>query len=177
MEQGGRVKLCQLSRRTQVLLAVGSASAAQLLNTGIVSQGAENIVQWLARGAVHLHIAAGDHWQYGRRCQLAQRLVTRHFVIAQQVVDPQPYAALAQSSQLQTPGAVAIVVLTWQPDEQATLEVKDQVTQRGTVLSLGAAPACHAYQSGQFAVGCSSRRQCYQPDAFLEIEFTADNQL
>jgi len=48
-----------------------------------------------------------------------------------------------------------LIVIVRQPDQQAALEVKDDIAQRNPVVALGAAPPRHADQAGQFAVSGS----------------------
>ena len=177
VQQLRRVQPGQLLQLTQVLLAVGGAPAAQPVDTGVVAQGSEHVVQGFAGRAVHLHVATGDHGQGGGLRQLAQGAVAGHLVVAQQVADSQPYPAFAQARQLHSPGAVAVAVLPRKPDQQAALEVEDHVPQRGPVLPLGAAAPGHADQSGQLTVGRPGGCQCHQPDAFFQGELAADKQL
>ena len=58
--RGDRAR-CRFVECAQVLLAVGQAAASQLGDAGVVPQRGEDVVQWLAAGTVHLHVAAGHH--------------------------------------------------------------------------------------------------------------------
>jgi hypothetical protein len=92
------------------------------------------------------------------------------------VGDAQPHPFLAQPAQLQTPGPAGLVIIFRQPDEQAALQVKDDVPQPGPVLALGAAPPGHADQARQFAVGGAGGRQRHQLDPFCQVELAAHDQ-
>ena len=94
-----------------MLLAVAQPAFAQLLDGGVVAQGAEYIVQRFAVGAVHLHIAAGDHGQLAGGGKAMQAAVTREFVVAEELTGAQPYPVAAQSRQLQSVGAGIIAVV------------------------------------------------------------------
>ncbi len=84
-QQDGGVELLQLVQGAQVLLAVGQPAAPQLADAGVVAQGGEHIVQGLARGLVHLHIAAGHHGDAQFAGHAVQGEVAHHLVVAQQV--------------------------------------------------------------------------------------------
>jgi hypothetical protein len=62
-QQLRRVQARKLRHAAQVLLGVGQAPAAEFGDTAVVAQGVHHVVQGLARGAVHLHVAAGDQGQ------------------------------------------------------------------------------------------------------------------
>ena len=96
LQQRGRVEPLQFIQRAQVLLAVAQAPPAQLRDAGVVVQRGEHIVQRLARGDVHAHIAAGHHGNIQLLRQSVQREVAPHLVVAQQVADAQPQTVLAQ---------------------------------------------------------------------------------
>ena len=176
-QQGRRVEALQLPQRAQVALAVAGPSPTQLLDAGVVPERAEHVVQGLACGGVHLHVAAGHQGQAGLPGQPAQGLVATHFVVAQQVADPQPYPPPAQAGQLQPVGPGGRVAIRGQPDQQAALEMKDHVPQTGPVLPLGAAPPGHTDQPRQLAVGGPRRRQGHQFYPLFQGEFTADDEL
>ncbi len=175
-QQGRWIELLQPVQRPQVPLAVAGASAAQLVDAGVVAQGGEYIVQGFAGGSMHLDVAAGHHRQVDVTGQAMQGGVAGDLVVAQQVADAQPYPAFAQALQLQPPGAGRRIIALRQPDQQAAFQVEDHIPQGCPVLALGAASPGHADQARQFAVGGPARRQCHQPDTFLQVELAADNQ-
>ena len=156
-----------------MLLAVGQPPPAQLLDTGIVAQGGEHIVQGLAPGRVHLHIAAGHHRHTQFAGQFVKAQVALHLVIAVQVRQPQPDPPLAQARQLGPVGPAGIVVKFRQPDKQAALEMEDHIPQGGPVLPLGTAPPGHADQPGKLAVGFPGGSQRHQLHPLLQVELAA----
>ena len=70
-----------------------------------------------------------------------------------------------------------LVVALRQPDQQAALEVKDDIAQRHPVLALGTAPPRHADQAGQLTVRGAVRHQRHQAQPFLQQQLAADDQL
>ena len=176
VKQGRRVQALQGGKLTQVPLAVTQAPATELLDAGVVLQRREHVVQRFARCNMHAHIAAG-HQRNGQRLRHGlQGLVAAHLVVAQQVAHAQPEAIAAQPLELQAVGARGVVVPLGQPDEQAALEMKDNIAQGGTVFTFGAAPARHADKAGELAVGRAVGHQRQQAYAFFQPQLAADNE-
>ena len=175
IQQGRGVEPLQFVQGTQVLLAIAQPPPAQLGDAGIVMQRSEHVMQRLAGGHVHTHIAAGHHGNGKLMSQRLQREVALHLIVAQQVTHAQPKALLAQPLELQAIGVTVLVIALRQPDQQAALQVKDHIAQCNTILALGAAPPRHADKARQFAVRRPRRHQRHQAQPFLQHQFTADD--
>ena len=93
------------------------------------------------------------------------------------MIDAEPQTIFAQPLELQTIGLTVFIVHLGQPDQKAAFEVKYYVTQGDPVFSFGAAPASHADEAGQLAVGISSRHEYHQSNAFLQSQLAADDEL
>ena len=156
-----------------MLLAVGQAPPTQLRDAGVVVQGGKYVVQGFAASFVHTHIAAGHDGNIQFAGQLRSLLEMPGLVIAQQVADSQPYPSLAQAGQLLAIGPIVLIPAPGQPDQQAALEVEDDIANACPVFTLGAASPGHADQPGQFTVGSAGGNQRHQPNTFLQDEFTA----
>jgi hypothetical protein len=177
LQQRRRVQLLKDVEGTQVLLAVAQPLPTQLIDAGVVTDSGHHVVQRFALRVVHLHVAAGQHGdvQFGGKSQ--PFVIAARFVAMAQVADPEPEPVAAQPPQLPAIGAAAVVVVCRSPDQQAALEVEDDIPQRDLVLALGAAPPGHADQPGEFAVGAATGCDRHQPDTFGQVQLAADDQL
>ena len=92
-------------------MTVAQPPTTQLGNAGVVLQRGKHIMQRLAGGHMHAHIATGHHGYSQFLSQCLQGKVALHLVVAQQVTHTQPQALLTQPLELQTVGIIVFVII------------------------------------------------------------------